>query len=298
MRSRTKSHCLSHLYYQSCDKEIPEHSKKTIRYLGRWMGDSWFQSSIILRKDTKFKATIRSFDQTIQKIRKISSFINYPPRNLRDLEQTCGLLKIKLMRTVRDVATRWNCTQLLQSSSVPTLQFEIDESLNSSTWQELLDCVIKGTGVRCGHFMRIYIPNFSWATAPSSFDDLCYFPLPRPWRLAPPAAVFCSQPLLWFILWFMSLSLRRILALFRGFGPGFRSTWIDIYRSEFWRVQGRIITATCAEVSNLYRPWLCVLSGDLQNIIKRECVKLLRQRRYFWVYWWWFNFRSPRYLHV
>ena len=46
----------------------------------------------------------------MQKIRKLSNLINYPPSHLQDFELFCKAVKVTFMRAVKDHQIRWNST--------------------------------------------------------------------------------------------------------------------------------------------------------------------------------------------
>ena len=89
---------------------------KTLKIQERTPEDEWeileYKARIASSK-RKSKYEIKgtnSFDCAIQKVRKISSLVNFPPGHLTSFILVCEAVGIKPRRAVKDVETRWNST--------------------------------------------------------------------------------------------------------------------------------------------------------------------------------------------
>lgn len=80
-----------------------------------------FKARSLSSKDSRQKYKIDSnnpFDRAIQKIRKVSSLINWPPSHLKSFQDVCKMVDIVFMRAVKDVAARWNSTHNMLARAV------------------------------------------------------------------------------------------------------------------------------------------------------------------------------------
>ena len=107
--------CLTHVINLAVKEFL-----KTLKIQARTPEDEWevleFHARQASSTDPWQKYKIKGnnpFDRAIQKIRKISSLINYPPSHLSDFRKMCELQQCKFLRAVRDVDTRWNSTHAM-----------------------------------------------------------------------------------------------------------------------------------------------------------------------------------------
>lgn len=109
----TKNHiaCLTHIINLAVKEFL-----KTLKIQERTPEDEWevleYRARIASSKK-KSKYTIKGtnpFDRAIQKVRKISGLINFPPSHHTSFVLVCEAVGIKPKRAVKDVETRWNST--------------------------------------------------------------------------------------------------------------------------------------------------------------------------------------------
>ena len=131
-----------------------------------------FKARSLSSKDSWQKYKIDSnnpFGRAIQKIRKISYLINWPPSHLKSFQDMCKMVDIVFMCAIKDVATQWNSTHNMLARAV-YLRKAIDTWIRMNT--DYVNLILRDDEWTYVEFLVHFLAPFYWTTQLLQFTSI------------------------------------------------------------------------------------------------------------------------------